>query len=68
MSARQTDSEFTTENLLRYEQKFKDRIRVYVRGGKGGRGIVAFEAENYGSKLPAGGSGGDGGSVIFEAN
>ena len=36
-------------------------------GGDGGNGCVSYQRENYGFKLPDGGSGGDGGDVFFKA-
>ena len=36
-------------------------------GGDGGNGCIAFSRENYGNAIPDGGTGGDGGSVWFEA-
>ncbi len=46
---------------------FVDQVKVYVKGGDGGNGMVAYRREKYvplGG--PAGGDGGNGASVVFE--
>ena len=48
---------------------FIDYAKVYIKAGDGGNGAVAFRREKYVPKGgPAGGNGGNGGSVIFKAD
>lgn len=45
---------------------FIDRVKVHVKAGKGGDGIVAFRHEKYVAfGGPSGGDGGNGGNVVF---
>ena len=48
---------------------FVDQVKVHVKAGKGGNGIVSFRHEKYVAYGgPFGGDGGKGGDVIFEAD
>ncbi len=50
------------------EKIFIDRVKIYVKGGKGGNGAVAFLREKFRPREgPAGGDGGKGGDVILVA-
>lgn len=48
---------------------FVDQVKVHLKAGKGGDGLVSFKHEKYiANGGPFGGDGGNGGSVIFEAD
>lgn len=48
---------------------FIDRVKINIKAGKGGDGIVAFRREKYVAfGGPSGGDGGRGGNIIFEAD
>ncbi|MBI5273013.1 MAG: GTPase ObgE [Chlamydiia bacterium] len=48
---------------------FVDRVILQLSAGKGGNGVIAWRREKYIPKGgPAGGDGGNGGSLILEAN
>ena len=68
LADRVTEEDYETENLMQYDQKFADKVRVWCFGGNGGNGCVSYQRENYGFKVPDGGSGGDGGDVYFQSS
>ena len=48
---------------------FVDQVKVHIKAGKGGDGLVSFRHEKYVAYGgPFGGDGGNGGDVVFEAD
>lgn len=48
---------------------FIDKIKIYVKAGDGGNGVVSFRREKYVAKGgPDGGDGGNGGNIIFRVD
>ncbi|MCH9609215.1 MAG: GTPase Obg [Chlamydiales bacterium] len=48
---------------------FTDQVKIQLKAGKGGNGVVAWRREKYIPKGgPCGGNGGKGGSVVIEAD
>ena len=48
---------------------FVDEAKIWVKGGDGGNGCMAFRREKYVPRGgPSGGDGGDGGGIVLEAN
>lgn len=48
---------------------FKDRVKIYAKGGKGGNGVVSFHRDKRTPQGgPDGGDGGHGGSIILKGD
>ena len=51
------------------QSQFIDHVRLHLKSGKGGNGVVAWRREKFVSKGgPDGGDGGKGGSIILKGN
>ena len=48
--------------------KFMDKVKLEVRGGKGGNGCISYDILAPGKKRPNGGSGGRGGNIYLVAD
>ncbi len=48
---------------------FYDKVKIYLKAGDGGNGLVSFRRERFiGKGGPDGGDGGDGGDIFFEVD
>ena len=51
------------------KEKFLDRVKIFLKAGKGGDGCLSFRREKFLPKGgPNGGNGGKGASIIIKAN
>ena len=49
--------------------QFIDKVKIKLKAGNGGNGLVAFRHEKYNPfGGPMGGDGGDGSSIVFEVD
>ena len=58
----------STPKYSRRRYKFVDKVRIEVKGGKGGNGCVSYDVLAPGKKRPSGGNGGKGGDVYIVAD
>ena len=58
----------STPKYSRKRYKFVDKVRIEVKGGKGGNGCVSYDVLAPGKKRPSGGNGGKGGDVYIVAD
>ena len=62
------EDEYSTQNQMKYDQRFADKLRIYAKGGRGGNGCFSFDTSSMYMKTPDGGDGGKGGSVYLMAS
>ena len=61
------EERYTQANLYQHDQKYSDRVRIFVKGGKGGNGCYALKRQNHGHAMADGGDGGKGGDVYIRS-